>query len=198
MSTFSVPSWTRSSAVVIAHVSSYWSSSADKGFNEKQRLNKPKLLRKDSKQEDRQHTQDLRMSVDWGGLWHVWLFCLSKQVVSRKINELVVKGLEPIVGPRLPSGCALPGEFLAFSPTVGPFQSLRLKGIERSQWIKISHLLRRNDEGENRDVRRTCGGETQTSSLYCSMADGQTSSQSNSQWLKYCRQSSSAIQANIV
>lgn len=49
--TFPAPSWTRGSALIIAHVSSYWSTCADKGPNKKQRLNKPKLLRKDSKQE---------------------------------------------------------------------------------------------------------------------------------------------------
>lgn len=47
-------------------------------------------------------------------------------------SELAVEGRESIVGPRLPSLCGLPGESV-FLPAMRPFQSFRLKGIERSQ-----------------------------------------------------------------
>lgn len=148
--------------MVIAHVSSYWSTAADKGLNGKQRLNKPKLLRKDSKQEDRQHTQDVRMSNDWAScdLFDSSL-CPSQLCQEKKKKWIRSQGFRVHRWAKVTVClCALPGEFVAFSPPAGLFRWFRLKGIERSHWeLKNSHLLKRNDEGENREVTRTCGKE---------------------------------------
>lgn len=117
------------------------------------------------------------MSDDWASC-DLFDSSLCSSRLRQEKNELAVEALESVVGPRLLSVCGLPGESVVFSPAMGSFQSFQLEGIERPQWrLKNSHLLKRNDAGENREATRTCGkqdsgAEKQISTLSCFTGDG--------------------------